>query len=396
MINIQDKSKCCGCRACSEVCPKNIIYFRQDDEGFAYPEVDKENCIDCGLCNKVCPFENTNTKQCFNDPRVYATYDNANRSGSSSGGIFYALAKYVIEVKGGWVYGAAFEDHFQLRHIGVDSVKDLERLRGSKYVQSDTNHCFSSIKKLLDKGTFVMFCGTPCQVAGLKGYLHKLYNNLLLADLVCHGVPPQSLFDQHVRYMERKYHSELVAYHFRKNDGWGGCEICDFANNKHIEVDGYDMSPYLHSFMESFTYRESCYQCPFAKVPRQGDITLADFWGVNLFFPKMDFKKGVSMVLMNTKLGLEIWEKIENQLVCEMSNLKDGAAYNPNLLKSSIRPKERDIVFRKLEEKGYDYMVTHDFRVKGYCKRRLLAIARNNEYIRKLHSFIKHILKRIK
>ena len=280
-------SECCGCSACSNVCPKQCISFQKNDEGFLYPVKDMELCVDCGLCEKVCPFSDNYTFETTKGPKVYAAYDEENRSGSSSGGIFYTLARYAIEDRKGWVFGAAFEDKFQLRHIGVNNMADLQKLRGSKYVQSDMGDCYLQIHKLLKAGSFVFFVGTPCQVAGLRAFLrNKEYENLLLADLVCHGVPPQVLFDEHVKYLERKHNATLVSYQFRKADGWGGCEIADFANPiKHKVLPSYDLSPYLYSFMYGMTYRESCYECKFAKVPRQGDITLADYWGVKEFFP---------------------------------------------------------------------------------------------------------------
>lgn len=362
--NIKD---CCACGACENICPKRCIKMEKNEEGFLYPTRDPSSCIECGLCEKVCPFSDNYTFQTTNSPSVYAAYDINNRSGSSSGGIFFSLAKYIIENQSGWVFGAAFDDSFQLHHEGVHSMEDLSKLRGSKYVQSTIGHTYTNIKGLLDNNEQVLFVGTPCQVAGLRGFLRKQYDNLLLVDLVCHGVPPQTLFDEHVRYLEQKHKAKLVSYSFRKADGWGGCEIADFANpKKHKELPSYSLSPYLYSFMQAYTYRESCYDCKFAQIPRQGDITLADFWGAENFFAGIDITKGVSLVLTNTEKGELYFERLKSCCVVHQSNIKDAATYNANLVTRTKRPELRNYIFAEIRDKGYKKITNTVFRVNNY------------------------------
>lgn len=401
MINFlqtNNPSECCGCNACISVCPKKCIKMNSNDEGFLYPIKDTVSCIDCGLCEKVCPFSDNYVFETTINPKVYAAYDRVNRSGSSSGGIFFALAKYVIEEKRGWVFGAAFENKFQLRHVGVNTISGLQKLRGSKYLQSYMGDTYIKIKKLLTEGVFIFFVGTPCQVAGIRAFLRKDYENLLLVDLVCHGVPSQYLFDEHVKFLEEKHKAELVSYQFRKADGWGVCEIADFANpEKHKVLPSYYLSPYLYSFMYAMTYRESCYKCKFAKVPRQGDITLADYWGVKEFFPKMDTSKGISLVLLNTKKGVELYDAINDNsdtIISQPSKISDASKYNSNMMYKSVRPEIRDLVYEEIKNKGYSNVVYTRFRAKNYallkCKTYMLQCDILKKIMVKLLKVIRH------
>lgn len=373
-LNSSNKYECCGCSACEQICPKSCISFKKDEEGFLYPEKDASTCIDCGLCEKVCPFSDNYTETTNTDPEVYAAYDESSRTRSSSGGIFYTLAKYVIEEKRGWVFGAAFADHFQLQHIGVNNMQDVEKLRGSKYLQSKMGDTFLQIKRLLTDGVFVLFVGTPCQVAGLRAFLRKPFDNLFTADLVCHGTPSQQMFDYHINYLERKHKAKLTSYKFRYEDGWGVCEICDFANpEKHKMLPTYELSPYLYSFMYALTYRYSCYNCRFAKIPRQGDITLADYWGVKEFFPQVNAEKGVSLVLINSQHGLDIWNAVQSQCISYKSNIADAAKYNGNLIKKSVEPAIRKTVYSRVANEGYDSLAKREFRSPNYLKTKLIT-----------------------
>ena len=198
-----DKKECCGCTACASACPQQCISMIQDEEGFYFPVVDKTQCIECGLCEKVCPFEHPKYEN-TEITEVYASYikDIEQRKKSTSGGVFYAIAQWVI-CQGGVVYGAAFDKNFKLRHIGVENLKDLEQLRGSKYLQSFLGNVFIEIKKNLKAGRWVYFTGVGCQVAGLKSFLHKKYDTLITSDLVCHGVPSQLMFDWHLNYLQK-------------------------------------------------------------------------------------------------------------------------------------------------------------------------------------------------
>lgn len=216
------KDECSGCTACEQVCNIHAITMQPDKEGFFYPVKNLDKCTNCGLCEQVCKF--TNPFYSLEKPLVFAAYmkDIQERKKSSSGGTFYAIAKDIIN-NGGVVFGAVMDENLNVHHSCAQTIDELQALRGSKYVQSDLQDCYSKIKGFLKSSRLVYFTGTPCQVAGLKGYLRKDYPTLLTSDLVCHGVPSQSLFDKHIEYLKNKYSSSNISnYQFRNNEAWGG------------------------------------------------------------------------------------------------------------------------------------------------------------------------------
>ena len=368
--------KCSGCGACKNICPVDAVQLVPDEEGFLFPQKNSK-CIDCGLCVKTCPYNNLIEINNSTVPDAYAAYDEKSRKGSSSGGIFYRIADSIIE-KGGIVYGAAFDKSLKLKHIGTRDKNDLQKIRGSKYLQSEIGDTFNQIKDELKKGEVVFFSGTPCQCAGLKFFLKCDYENLITADLICHGVPSQLMFDYHKEYLEKKYMSKLVNYQFRKNQsGWGYCETADFENKKRIKKNGVCLSPYLWSFMRAYTFRYSCYCCPFSKLPRQGDITLGDYWGVETIFPDIDSSNAVSSVLVNTKKGEKVWNEISEFLVYQKSNYSDVAKYNANLEKSTEKPFVRNGIYAEIRRRGYESVAKKEFRCNDYTKQFFKELARN-------------------
>lgn len=378
----KDKSECCACTACVSACPKSCISMVLDEEGFAYPSIDENICINCHLCEKVCPVEHpdySNNKK----PKTYAAFlkDENERQKSSSGGAFYAIAKYVLDNKG-VVIGATMDDNLQVRHITVDSEEELHRLRGSKYVQSELKEIFAQIKEILQQNRWCYFVGTGCQVAGLKAYIRKDYPTLITSDLVCHGVPCQKLFDKHIEYLEDKYRDKVVGYQFRDNESWGGCEIVDFANRKQVINPSYELSPYLYSFMYAMTYRDSCYDCKFACIPRQGDITLADFWGVDKFFPNINTNHGVSLILVNNENGIRMWDKIKNQYEYYLSTVEDGAKYNGNLIHCSQKPEIRENIYQTINIVGYKKVAETLFKSPHIWRIKLFQVLQKNACLR--------------
>ncbi len=372
------KNECCGCTACISACPKQCISMEVDKEGFFYPVIDKNICINCGLCERICPFEHPRYDN-TDAPKVYATYlkDETQRMQSTSGGIFYAIAKWVIEQRG-IVYGAAFDENFKLRHIGIDTMEELSLLRGSKYLQSYIGDIFSEIKDYLKTGRWVYFVGVGCQVAGLKAFLHKDYDTLITSDLVCHGVPSQQMFDWHLDYLRQKEKGEIISYSFRDCAGWGGCETYKYVSQTHGKgikrLYSYSLSPYLYSFMYSYNYRYSCYDCKFAKIPRQGDVTLADFWGVKSFFPELNVSKGVSLVLVNTSRGNDVWDQIKTSVDFLESCVKDAAKENPNLIRQTPMPEIRKHCYDMILQRGYKSVAEKEFRSPNYLKEKMKII----------------------
>lgn len=373
----KDKSECCACSACVNACPKSCISMELDREGFHYPIIDVDACIKCGLCEKVCPVEHPDYSNKKN-PDAYAVLlkDEEQRKKSSSGGAFYAIASFILK-NNGVVIGATMDEKHQVRHIAVDSLEELYKLRGSKYVQSDLGQVFSRIKHVLDDNRWCYFVGTGCQVAGLKAFLRKEYSYLITSDLVCHGVPSQKLFDKHIDYLEKMYRDKIVDYQFRNNSLWGVSEIVDFANRKTVVNPSYELSPYLYSFMYAMTYRYSCYDCKFACVPRQGDITLADFWGVKEFFPHINAKHGVSLVLVNTERGKKMWDLVKEDYEYYQSTVANGAKCNANLINRTSKPSIRDGIYEKIDSLGYKTVAHSVFRSPKYSKLRRKNILNN-------------------
>ena len=390
-----DKKDCSGCTACVGACPKQCISMDADNEGFFYPVIDKNVCINCGLCERICPFEHPRYDNTDN-PKVYATYlkDEDQRVLSTSGGIFYAIAKWVIQQRG-IVYGASFDEDFKLRHFGVDSMEELSLLRGSKYLQSYLGNVFADIKDYLKSGRWVYFVGVGCQVAGLKAFLRKDYDTLITSDLVCHGVPSQQMFDWHLDYLRHKERGRIISYSFRDCEGWGGCETYKYISQTRGEgvrrLYSYSLSPYLYSFMYAFNLRYSCYDCKFARIPRQGDVTLADFWGVKKLFPELDVSKGVSLALVNTNRGIYVWNQIKASVYFVESCVKDAAKENVNLIRQTPMPEIRKRCYEMILQRGYKSVAENEFRIPHYFLVKSRIVLRNSflgKILRTLNNWI--------
>lgn len=308
MIKIIDKEQCCGCSACLHICPKNSITFKEDKEGFLYPHVNMETCIDCGLCEKVCPVLNQNEERI--PEKVYAAKheDDEIRMKSSSGGIFTLLAEHVID-EGGVVFGARFNEKWEVIHDYTETKEGLAPFRGSKYVQSYIGNSYKIAESFLKNGRKVMFTGTPCQIAGLKKFLRKEYDNLLTVDFVCHGVPSPMIWQ---KYLEEEIADQdgavLTGVNFRdKSIGWKDFSfVLNFSKKEGTIKHNYALSSvfteniYMKAFLSNLSLRPSCYACP-AKAGKSGaDITIGDFWGIENVMSVFDDGEGISVVFLYT------------------------------------------------------------------------------------------------
>lgn len=238
MVEIEDKSECCGCGACRNICPKQAINLKSDDEGFMYPFVNVDLCIKCGLCIKSCPIIQRKNNILKKSPlNVYAGHakDEQVWHSSSSGGAFQVLASNLID-KGGIVYGAIFDENFRVIHARISNQKNLEKLKGSKYVQSNTDDIYPIVKKDLKFGYHVLFSGTPCQIEGLIQYLHEPYDNLITCDILCHSVPSPKVFKDYTQFLQEKYHSKIISINMKdKTLGWGHQSLrIRFENGREI------------------------------------------------------------------------------------------------------------------------------------------------------------------
>lgn len=337
-ILTKDASDCCGCRACEQACTHQALRMEANEEGFLYPVIDTSKCVDCGLCGKVCPMMNPQQVQ---NPmgKAYAAQNKETDElkTSSSGGGFIAIAKYVL-AQNGVVYGAAYQDGPIVVHERVDNFNDLEKLKGSKYVQSDTRDVYSQIKVDLRNGKLVYFTGTPCQVAGLKLFLRKEYENLITSDLICHGTPSTTIFQNTVSHIEKKLNADFKDYSFRDKRvrGWSCSSSSSYklrTNGKEIYLNySKDMEAYFKAFISGHLMRMNCYKCPFANTHRCGDITLADFWGVREQLP--DFPavhKGVSLLIVNDDKGVRLMEKLKEHFIIKPISMEVAAESNHNL-----------------------------------------------------------------
>ena len=304
-ISIVEKQKCCGCGACVNVCPRDAIENKVDEYGFVYPSVNKDLCIECGLCVSVCDF-GSEEKNAALPEKVYAgvNRDKSVLKSSSSGGVFSVLAEYVLK-NGGAVCGCVYDEKLKPVHICVEKQEEYLPMRGSKYAQSDVGYVYREIKARLLKGQQVLFTGTPCQVAAVKGVVGNANSeNLITVDLICHGVPSALMFERFVSYLEEKYNSEIVWFNFRsKKYGWQRYSSeFGLANGRTVNI-GKANEFYGPAFTAGYIIRESCSNCKYASQDRVGDITIGDFWGHEKSQLSRDVSKGLSLFTINTSKG---------------------------------------------------------------------------------------------
>lgn len=375
---LEDMKKCCGCHACYNICPKRAIKMEEDEKGFKYPTIDPKKCIKCGLCKKVCPV--LNNKESRNEPTAYAAYnkDEAIRKQSSSGGIFTLLAEEILD-RNGVVFGASFDKEFKVCHTYIESKDELLKFRGSKYVQSSIGDTYKKAKIFLENDKYVLFTGTPCQIEGLKSFLNKDYEKLYTQDIICHGVPSPKVWEKYKEYRNKKDKNELKKVNFRnKDNGWKEYNM-DFEYNRFQYKINHNNDLYMKAFLRNTILRDSCYNCQFKKKNRISDITLADFWGIEKVLPQMDDNKGTSLVIVNTEKGKELIEKIKSKIMFKQVNLEDAIKYNPSMVSSSTKDKNRDKFFQNIDNMEFDKLISkythHNNIVKKIIKKILKTLA---------------------
>lgn len=370
MIDRISKIDCTGCGACSGICPVQAISMQPDIEGFLYPKTDMEVCVHCEKCLRICPVlrvpcqKETNTTA-----EAYAakTPNESVRQQSSSGGIFTEIASFILE-KGGIVFGAAFDDTFSVKHIGVDSVSDLDRIRGSKYVQSVIGTAYKEAQEFLETGRLVLFTGTPCQIEGLFAFLQKDYENLYTQDIICHGVPSIAVWRQYITELSKKRKADVRYVSFRdKEHGWREFSLCiHFSNGIYKRIARED--PYMSGYLRNLFLRPSCYHCAFKTKLRKSDFTLADFWGIEKVCPEVDDNTGTSLVILHSEKGKLLFERVQERVRRVAVDLDRAIQYNSAMTASVPMERDRDAFVRCAVTDGFDTAAKKYLRVSRLKK----------------------------
>ena len=376
------KDECCGCSACQAVCPADAITMKRDSEGFLYPVINEELCVRCGKCTTVCPFSADSREKhssCkadrFPEPATYAVWhrDLSVRMASRSGGIFTALSDAVLS-EGGVIYGCVLTDRLEAVHIRAENAQDRDRMRGSKYIQSNMMRNFRAVKKDLEAGRKVLFSGTSCQIAGLRRFLHKEYDSLLCVDVVCHGVPSPLVWKKYLKWQENVNGAKTVSADFRnkKDFGWKDhVESLFLSDGRQVDSRVFTTMFYGHCIL-----RPCCYKCPYKDVMHPGDITIADYWGIEKAAPSFFDNRGTSLVLVNTPKGEEVFQDVKSRLSFCETRIEDSM--QPPLIEPFPEPEEREAFWQDFSAKPFRSLVrkygTLPFKVR--LKRRVRHIRR--------------------
>ena len=358
IINTLSPKDCCGCGACINACPTGALSYSTDEFGFYRPQIDSSKCISCNKCTRVCP--ECNNIDVNKPSEVYAAInkDREVLKRSASGGIFFALAESVI-AEGGSVFGASFDKQFQVKHICVEKIEKLPLLQKSKYVQSFIGDAYKVALSKLKEGKKVLFSGTPCQVAAMKSFTGMNNENLILVEVVCHGVPSQKFFNDYFEVLNKKNHGiKDYIFTYKRKILNGMNRYISFTTKKNkFFVKNWPQDSYNVFFMEAKNYQESCYSCKFAKTERVADLTLCDFWHWGAYH-KNDFPacSTLSGICVNTKQGRLALDKIISTLDMVKSSYENLSAHNGCLVKPTPRPNSRDSFLKEWISKGYAFL----------------------------------------
>lgn len=388
MVDRQTIPNCTGCFACQNACSLGAIELVADREGFVYPQVDKNKCVQCEKCVKSCPSMYGVPCADYFEPDVYAAWNKNTeiRVLSTSGGVFTALAEAVVS-QGGYVAGAFYDEDFQICHGVVNSLDEIPRLRQSKYAQSWVGTTYKTIGELLKKGKIVLFCGTPCQSAGLQRFLKREYENLYCCDFICRGVISPKVYAKFLKDMQRENGDGLDIVHFKNKDfGWNRFSTKLTFKDGSIYHRDRNEDYYMRGYLRHNLYlRPSCHKCQYKNLPRISDISLGDFWGIGNCDPSLDDEKGTSVILVNSKKGQQLLAWSAEKLILNERSLEEVTAGNSCLLNAAKPGKYRDLFFDKIDQYSFPELITmidkksdetpirfRIYGVLGKVKRRLL------------------------
>lgn len=355
---------CTGCNACVSICPQKCITMRENEEGFLSPEINCAECIHCNLCDKVCPVIHEPDQSLHTLAYAVKNRNEKERQASTSGGIFSLLAKNVIN-QGGMVFGAAYSGDFTVQHTAVTNLTELSCLRGAKYTQSIIGTSFREVETILKSGCQVLFSGTPCQCSGLKAFLGKDYDNLLLADLICHGVPSPRVWQDYIDYRSSKENGGIrpVRINMRsKASGWsryGYSAEFDYGGGYITRVH-CSRDLFMKAFVGNICLRNSCSDCVTKGIERCTDFTLGDYWGVWDQHPEFDDNKGTSIVFVHSEKGKKVLEKIADQIDCLKADVGEAYKENLSLIKSSPAHEKREEFLGRVNKFNFEELI-HEY-----------------------------------
>lgn len=358
MISLCPKHDCTGCAACVNKCKKNAISFARDIEGFFYPLINVDLCVECGSCLSVCPIlqPKTTAASFLETYAVWSKEDDIRRK-SSSGGFFSVIAQEILN-RDGVVVGASFDGRFNLNHVTISKKEELSLLQGSKYLQSNTAECYRSVKCNLAAGKWVLFSGTPCQIAGLLLFLDDTYDKLITLDLVCHGVPSPMVFHSYIQWLEKKYNSKVESFIFRdKKWSWNRFNVKASFSSGDIYYGRWEKDPYMRGFLREYYLRPSCHNCHFSNLDRVGDVTIADFWGyADVENMPKNKDRGVSLLIVHSEKGKEIFEKCKNELYYSSQSILKGMSGNRALSACFPPSPIRGDFWNDYQNKSFDFV----------------------------------------
>lgn len=362
MISVYDsKFECCGCEACRQICPQQCIHMREDENGFLYPHIDQNKCVDCGLCRKSCPYHNSVIKHAADKCYMYLHKDERYRLASASSGAFEAVCRAFslkTQEEDIIVFGCELTTELVVQHSYSIGFSGIGKFKKSKYVQSRINDSYINVRKFLEAGKRVVFSGTPCQIMGLRLFLKKEYANLLLVDIICHGVPNQRTFNKYLDAISKRQGSKIEEFEFRhkvrdSNQIYSCLNTrARFKNGTVISLNcSNDM--FMSTFLAGILNRDACSQCPFASIERVSDVTLGDFWGIGSYMPKYSeqLTSGTSLVLFNTAKGKQVGSVLEKEAnsICIEFNVDMAVKYNDQLSHPQKFDGRRDLFFKRLK-----------------------------------------------
>lgn len=361
MINSLNKQNCCGCESCIQICPKQCISLNEDKEGFRYPSIDLTNCIQCNLCEKVCPGIQQNKSESGINLISYAAINKSDsaRFNSSSGGVFQELAKYIIEKKNGIVYGASLIDSETVQHIRVTDTQDIIKLQKSKYIQSYIGKAFKKVKRDLIAQRIVLFSGTPCQIKALHLFLRNVhYPNLFTLDIACHGIPSSKIWKIYLSSLNLEKSNLLVDFR-DKNAAWHNytLSISQQDTSKKIVFERCDKNIFMRGFIYNLYNRPSCHHCPAKEFTSGSDITLADYWGIEKFYPELDDNKGTSLVITKGEKGEFLFSNIKQHFKYQQTDFKTVECRKETFYTCSSPHYKRQIFFRKVTPQNIEKLI---------------------------------------